>query len=75
MEKSFDVAVLGEGPWGVVLADLLGMNHDQVGLWGSDPAVMAEVRQGRHPLMPGVTFSPALQVVDSLSQVASARVL
>ena len=40
-----NVAVLGAGSWGTILANLLVENGHHVELWGNDPEKVAEINE------------------------------
>ncbi|HZI30728.1 MAG TPA: 2-dehydropantoate 2-reductase N-terminal domain-containing protein, partial [Candidatus Binatia bacterium] len=49
------ITVLGSGSWGTALAKALHENDNAVTLWDRNPALLAEIQQGRNErYLPGV---------------------
>ena len=71
-----EVAVVGNGPWGAVLADLLCGTHERVLFWGEDDAAQAAVIDRRcHPGLADVVLSDKIEGAKSLGDCASAQVI
>ena len=64
-----DVAVLGAGSWGTVLADVLARKGLDVHLWAheSDVADVINTRHENPAFLPGVALSDALRATTSLA--------
>ena len=73
-----DIAVLGAGSWGTVLADLLARKGLEIRLWAHEPEVAASITE-RHEnpiFLPGVTLAPALRASrDIVAVVRDAPVI
>jgi glycerol-3-phosphate dehydrogenase (NAD(P)+) len=69
-ERLPPIAVLGAGSWGTALAVLLARNHQDVRLWGRDPAQMQCYAQERSnpAYLPGITFPEGLTVCSHLPE-------
>jgi len=65
-----DVAVLGAGNWGTVLAHLVAANGHGVRLWARDAACRDEInlRRTNARAMPGLVIAPGVTAVASLAE-------
>lgn len=63
-----DVAVLGAGSWGTVLADILARKGLSVHLWAYEADVAQEInsRHENTAFLPGVALTPALRATSDL---------
>src|SRR5450755_1490687 len=66
-----DVAVLGAGSWGTVLADVLARKGLNVKLWAYEPEVAREINATHEnpAFLPGVPLTPGLHASDDLAVV------
>lgn len=71
-----DVAVIGDGPWGAMLADLLAVRHRRVLLWGPGEEVRALIRtKRRHPLLGTLKLAAEVTPVDDVAEAATPDLL
>jgi len=68
------IAVLGAGSWGTALAMQLARNDQQVMLWGRDPELIAEIRDGHENrrYLPGISMPQNLQTSVELEPLIRA---
>lgn len=66
-----DVAVLGAGAWGTVLADVLARKGLDVRLWAYEADVARAINSSHEnpAYLPGAALTPALQATDDLDAV------
>jgi len=71
-EKTTNIAVLGAGLWGAVLANHLAREGRPVRLWEFFKDLARNLQHSRkHPHIPGWTLSPSVRVSSDLGEVAS----
>src|SRR5438552_1170016 len=63
-------SVIGAGSFGTAVADLLGSNFDDVGLWARDGALAESIARTRQnaAYLPGITLCQAVRPTGSLEQ-------
>lgn len=71
-----EVAVLGAGMWGSVIAGVLHGKGLRVRVWDIEPGAVDQLRNHRHPRsMADWTLSPEVEVCNSLEQALSGSAL
>ncbi len=71
-----NITVVGSGSWGTALALVLEQNGHSVNLWGHRPQQVDHMKTTReNPLLPGVTLSEKLNLVDDLAPVSRCGVV
>lgn len=71
--SSFNVAVLGGGSFGTVIANLAASNGHATTLWLRDPQQLADMREKQENTryLPGFPLDPSLQFSDDLQAVVA----
>lgn len=69
-----NICVLGAGAWGAALAKVLHENGNVVTLWDRDPALLAELQQGRsEKLLPGVALPTEWKTEPDFTKATGGR--
>ena len=73
MNKKAQIAVLGDGAWGTVLALLLHKNGHKVTLWGPFPQYIDEMKKsGRnHKFIPDAIFPEGFTITGSMEEASA----
>ncbi len=67
--QPLDIAVLGAGAWGIVLASHLARKGHRVAAWDAAPPVIASLRALRgHPKLKGFTVPQEVRLVDRVEE-------
>lgn len=68
-----NIAVIGEGAWGIAIATILAYNGHNVNLWCYDPDVVTSIKTSgiNERYMPGVKLSPLIHPTTSMEEAVS----